>query len=89
MCVVSLVMDYYRPRIDEWWFQPLTPSVAPSVMKEISDLKKAVQGAEDVDRLTGQPDCVDPEKAKLMERVAALEAAVSKLSRRRKRRKRK
>lgn len=39
----------------------------------IKDFKEAMEAAAKVDRLTGQPDCVDPEKKKLTERVAALE----------------
>jgi hypothetical protein len=40
-------------------------------LKDLIDrFEKAVAAAEVVDRLTAQPDCVDPEKAKLVERVA-------------------
>ncbi len=41
--------------------------------KVIADFKAAKEAAEIVDRLTSQPDCVDPKKATLIERVADLE----------------
>jgi hypothetical protein len=40
----------------------------------IDEFRRALEAAKTVDLLTGQPDCVDPEKAKLEERVARLEA---------------
>lgn len=39
----------------------------------IAEFKEAVAAAKTVDRLTRQPDCPDPEKAKLEQRVAELE----------------
>ena len=39
----------------------------------IESFKQAIAAAKVFDRLTGQPDCVDPEKAKLQDRVAELE----------------
>lgn len=44
----------------------------------IDEFRRALEAARTVDRLTGQPDCVDPEKAKLEERVARLEAELEK-----------
>ena len=41
--------------------------------KVVNDFIAAKIAAETVDRLTAQPDCVDPEKARLIERVADLE----------------
>lgn len=41
--------------------------------KVVNDFITAKSAAETVDRLTAQPDCVDPEKARLVERVADLE----------------
>lgn len=54
------------------------PQVAEGVdnktVKELIDtLRQAIEAAERFDKLTGQPDCVDPEKATLMERVEELE----------------
>jgi hypothetical protein len=39
----------------------------------ISEFREAVAAAAIVDKLTRQPDCVDPEKKKLEDRVAELE----------------
>ena len=67
---------------------PLQPAIQPTTtwtlgpdlgeqIKElkalIAEFREAVAAARKVDALTGQPDCVDPQKAKLEERVAALE----------------
>ncbi len=47
--------------------------------KVIADFKAAKEAAEIVDRLTSQPDCVDPKKATLIERVADLEMRLAKV----------
>lgn len=44
----------------------------------IADFREAVEAARKVDILTAQPDCVDPEKAKLEGRVAELERQIKK-----------
>ena len=44
--------------------------------KLIQDFHTAVTAAKVVDDLTGQPDCIDPEKAKLIERVELLENVI-------------
>ncbi len=100
MCVVSLVMDHYKPLFPEPvypWTAPTTapvPSVQPNVgqtvygwpfvdvtelKKLIAEFKEAVEAAKRIDILTQQPDCEDPEKAKLVTRVAELEAQVAML----------
>lgn len=96
MCVVSMVHDYYKPRFDPWitdpfYNPPFCPKkhVPPSVdleeqkklAKLIEDFYEAKKGAETVDKLTSQPDCVDPEKAKLEERVRMLERRLAELER--------
>ncbi len=82
MCVISMVIDRFEPQ-----FPVIGPSQTadprlftwpPSIdlaelRKLVDEFKQAVEAAKTVDRLTGQPDCVDPEKAKLVERVAELE----------------
>lgn len=88
MCVVSAVFDQYNPHIPTNWPPVAPPVVKPNTTtitidpnsisaKDLADLiasfHKAVEAAREFDRLTGQPDCEDPEKAKLEERVAALE----------------
>lgn len=66
-------------------FVPAPPSTGPTVV-EPADLReliaafyKALDAARSFDRLTGQPDCEDPEKAKLLERVAELERRLNAL----------
>jgi hypothetical protein len=61
-------------------FTPEDIAEATKAMKElIESFRKAVDAAEVFDRLTGQPDCVDPEKGELMDRVDALEARIAEL----------
>lgn len=87
MCVTSAVMDQYNPYIPPSTWKPNTglpytvpptiqpqPIIDPVQLKELLDsFHKALEAAKIFDRLTGQPDCEDPEKAKLEERVAELE----------------
>jgi hypothetical protein len=56
------------------------PDVA-ELKQLIADFKEALKAAKLLDKLTKQPDCEDPEKAKLEERVAKLEEAIKKLIR--------
>lgn len=88
MCVVSMVHDEFSGRLSgqgaTWsgWTtaQPaLTADDITALRQLIADFREAVAAAKVVDRLTGQPDCVDPEKAKLEERVAALETRLTAL----------
>ena len=51
-----------------------TPEQREGLRKLIKEFWEALKAAETVDRLTGQPDCEDPEKAKLKDRVRELEA---------------
>lgn len=51
---------------------PTTVDLA-ELRKLIDEFKEAVGAAQRIDILTKQPDCEDPEKAKLVDRVAALE----------------
>lgn len=87
MCVISMVMDHYQPLIPE--ITPLGPTFGPTappiqygwppsvdlvaLRRLIDEFNAAVAAAKTVDKLTGQPDCEDPEKMKLVERVAELE----------------
>jgi hypothetical protein len=62
MCTVSVIYDMFTPLPDEWY------------TKERIDLFRSMLVlAETFDQETGQPDCVDPEKAKLKEKIDALE----------------
>lgn len=94
MCVVSMVYDHYNNRFPygqggtgtDWTkvFQNATePSETDKLVGEmkklITEFREAVAAAKKVDALTQQPDCSDPEKAKLEERVAALEREIEQL----------
>jgi hypothetical protein len=92
MCVISMVMDHYEPRIPKidplpGWVVPMSPvpTLPPGVgsieelRKLLADFHEAVAAAKRVDELTNQPDCVDPKKATLMERVADLERRLSRI----------
>lgn len=61
---------------------PLVPPVQveekpeQDIVKTLREFAEAMMAAKKVDELTGQPDCVDPEKAKLEDRVKELEALI-------------
>ena len=105
MCVVSMVMDHYKPLIPENWqpkpvqIDPVAPAFVwhpaqtidaatvealraegDRLERLIADFKQAVAAARTVDALTAQPDCEDPEKAKLEARVAELERRLDAMS---------
>lgn len=92
MCVVSMVMDQYQPLFPKKWeevptWNPPIPIVLtdPSIEARIkaledlvAELKEAIELAKKLDVVTRQPDCEDPEKMKLLERIAELEAEIEK-----------
>lgn len=62
--MVSMVHDYAKNKIDwDKWTQ--NPSA-------VDDLKKIIKMLEKIDRKLGEPDCVDPEKAKFMDELEKL-----------------
>jgi hypothetical protein len=65
VCTFSMVIDHYIPFPDIYWDQP-----------HIDELRRALEQARQLDKTLGKEDCVDPEKAKLIERVAELEKAL-------------
>jgi hypothetical protein len=86
MCTVSMVHDAYSkqfeglgwPTLNDW--PPYNQTIDLEGLRQlIADFKQCVEAAKIVDRLTKQPDCVDPEKAKLQEQVARLEAVIDRL----------
>lgn len=91
MCVISMVMDHYQPIIPAItplpYIRPAPGAVQSfewpqsvdlvALRRLIDEFNAAVAAAKTVDRLTGQPDCEDPEKMKLVERVAELEARLA------------
>lgn len=89
MCVMSMVYDHYRDQFPGWPSQggigigsipaPQSPIDLTAMAKLITEFNAAVSAARQLDVLMKKPDCEDPEKAKLSERVAALEALVKEL----------
>lgn len=93
MCVMSMVHDEFAGRlanqglmdqgwtgVPNWLPKPeLTAEDITALRQLVVDFREAVAAAKVVDRLTGQPDCVDPEKAKLEERVTELETRLTAL----------
>jgi hypothetical protein len=75
MCNVSAVFDQYQPVFPETYPYPQHP--VPYTNDELRELiesfKQALEAAKKFDRITKQPDCEDPDKAKLLDRVADLE----------------
>ncbi len=77
-----MVMDHYnkkfypyiypQPTPNTPWTQP--PKIDTSeLQKLIEEFNRAVEAAKTVDILTEQPDCEDPEKVALVDRVKRLE----------------
>ena len=91
MCVYSLVYDHFTPKFEpyvrpnqpaapDFIFSPdLTPHLE-EIKQLIKDFRAASEAALKVDRLTDQPDCVDPAKAKLEAKIAELEAEIARLT---------
>jgi hypothetical protein len=96
MCIYSMVIDHFEPLIpwpkrDLTWppqqeqtTSPLTPEQVKMLEEILGQFKKAADAAKIVDDLTGQKDCVDPEKEKLLTRVAELEKQIAKMKKSRK-----
>lgn len=62
MCMVSQVSDYGQSIPPGRWTYP-----------GIEKFRKVIEVAEEFDAANGEPDCVDPEKQKLMDKLAAIE----------------
>lgn len=89
MCVYSMVLDHFAPRFP--WPEPPPPPETPwsgypvlpvdwkAIDKSLDDFRKAAEAAKLIDKLTGQPDCEDPSKKALEERVAILERELASL----------
>lgn len=58
MCAVSKVYDMFKEMPDDWY----TP-------KRIKLFYEMEASAKKLDQETGQPDCEDPDKAKVKERI--------------------
>lgn len=73
MCVYSQIIDTFIPQFTPWENLPLPKYLTPDLAKTLEEFKKASEAAKIVDDALGNPDCEDPEKVKLVERVAELE----------------
>lgn len=58
MCTVSAVLQYGQRYRDDYWTQQNWPPFTALVKQ-----------AEEFDKITGQPDCVDPAKEAWMKRI--------------------
>ena len=66
MCAVSVIYDLFASQPESWY-----------TLDRIDLFKKMIANAEQLDIETGESDCVDPEKAKLKEKIEDLEAQLS------------
>lgn len=62
MCAVSVIYDMFGKQPDEWYTQ-----------EHIDLFKRMVADARLFDKESGQPDCDDPEKAKINDRIENIE----------------
>jgi hypothetical protein len=67
MCAVSVIYDMFGKQPDEWY-----------TLERIDLFKRMVADARLFDEESGQPDCEDPEKAKLETRIVELEEQLDK-----------
>jgi hypothetical protein len=65
VCTFSMVIDHYAPYPEAYWTRPT-----------IEEFRQALEQARQLDKKIGQEDCVDPEKAKMIDRIAELEKAL-------------
>lgn len=66
------------PALDPSWVA-LTRQQAQELGRLIAEFREALRAARVVDKLTGQPDCQDPDKAELLRRVQYLEQRLAEL----------
>lgn len=62
MCAVSVIYDMFGKQPDEWY-----------TLERIDLFKRMVADARFFDEESGQPDCEDPEKSKVNDRIEDLE----------------
>jgi hypothetical protein len=67
MCAASVIYDMFGKMPDGWYNQ-----------KRINLFKTMIVAAEMFDQEANQPDCVDPEKEKLLEHIEELEKQLEK-----------
>jgi hypothetical protein len=61
MCAVSVIYDMFKPMPDSWYNQ-----------ERINLFRTMVKAAHTFDKEAGQPDCADPEKEKIKDKIEAL-----------------
>lgn len=66
MCAVSVIYDMFAKQPDTWFNQ-----------QRIELFHNMVTDARTFDVQSGQPDCEDPEKAKLEQRIEELEQQIA------------
>lgn len=77
MCVYSMIIDRFQPDFLPWAKPFVTPIKNPIDLQDlINRFKTGAEAAKVVDAALGAPDCEDPEKLKLLDRVAELEKAL-------------
>lgn len=72
MCVISMVMDMGIKFPDDYWSKD-----------NIDHFKDLTKRAQQFDLEKGLDDCIDPEKAKLLEKIDLLEKRIELMTRRR------
>lgn len=98
MCIVSMVYDHYQDKWPlktgtyTWPAGPLTVDQLTEKQKEeirelIKQFYSDLKAAEQLDKHLNQPDCEDLEKAKLLEKIKALETELAKRKARKRRKK--
>jgi uncharacterized protein YceH (UPF0502 family) len=70
MCAVSVIYDIFAKQPNEWFL---------ANPYRITLFHSMVEDAKQFDVQTNQPDCADPDKAKLEERIAELEQQIESL----------
>lgn len=68
MCVVSNITDYGRSIPPQKWTYP-----------GINEFEKLIEQGKKFDEANGEPDCVDPEKAKLMKELEEIKIRLEEL----------
>lgn len=85
MCVISMVGDHYSDRWRPMVTPPYPSTAAPSnvfvgvsraefeaLKAEVEEMKALLAAAKRIDELTGQPDCEQADKVKILRQVADL-----------------
>lgn len=65
MCSVSVIYDMFKPMPDDWYNR-----------ERIDLFRRMVSDARLLDKESGQPDCEDPEKAKVESRINEIEKKI-------------